>query len=100
MGRQATRSDKEIEKAVERYLKGENVNSLAKQYGISRAGLYLWIKKAREAATEKSRLDAIGVKGAETETRISKDLELKALREDNARLRKALFDLMIKYKEL
>lgn len=100
MGRAVTRPQKEIDKAVERYLKGEDVDSLARQYGVSRAGMYLWIKKAKAAATTSARLAEIGPKGIETEKRISKDLELKALREDNERLRKALFDLMVKHKEL
>ena len=100
MSRQVTRPQKEIDQAVERYLNGENVNKLAKQYGVSRAGLYLWIKKAKDAATNNQRLSEIGAKGIETEKRISKDLELKVLREDNERLRKALFDMMVKHKEL
>lgn len=100
MGREITRPQKEIDKAVERYLKGEDVNSLARQYGISRAGMYLWIKRAKNAATAKQRLADIGEKGVESEKRISKDLELKALRDDNDRLRKALFEMMVKHKEL
>lgn len=100
MGRQATRPQKEIDKAVERYLGGEPVDSLAKQYKISRAGFYLWVKRAKQEATTKQRLTEIGEKGVETEKRISKDLELKALREDNERLRKTLFELMVKHKEL
>lgn len=100
MGRQLTRPQKEIDRAVELYTKGEPVDSLAKQFKISRAGLYLWIKRAKQEATAQQRLSDIGEKGVETEKRISKDLELKALKADNERLRRALFDLMVKHKEL
>ena len=76
------------------------ISFMCDRFGVSRAGFYLWVKRAKNAATDRARLDSIGAKGVETEHRISKELELKALREDNERLRKALFDLMVRHKEL
>jgi len=76
-----------IEEAVQRYLQGEDVNSLARQYGMSRAGMYLWIKKAKQAATANMRLHDLGPKGIAREKRISVELENKALKAENEQLR-------------
>lgn len=100
MATKTTRTQKDIDKAVERYIAGEDVMSLARQYGVSRAGFYLWVKKAKEKATAARRIDEIGVKGVEHETKINLSLENKSLHAEVERLRKALFDMMVKHKEL
>lgn len=94
------RPQHEIDKAVEAYLSGENVNSLAKRYKMSRAGMYLWIRKAREdAAAAAHRLD-VGSKGIEQEKKISDRLKVKGLEQENRELKQKLFELLVKHKEL
>lgn len=100
MPRKTTRSQKEIDSAVKRYLAGEAVNGLTKEYKISRAGLYLWIRKAKEGATTEARNRDLGPKGVEQESRINKDLRLKQLEQENEVLKRKLFELMVKHKEL
>ena len=94
------RSQKDIARAVERYVKGEDVATLCREYGVSRAGFYLWVNKAKAAATAAARVAEIGEKGVEQEAMIALRLENKALREDNERLKRALFDRMVKHGEL
>jgi transposase len=99
MARKTTRSQKEIDAAVKRYLDGENATKVAKTYKVSRAGLYLWIKKRQEAAVEAAHEKDLGPRGVEQETRINKDLRLKQLEEENRKLKARLFQLMNKYGE-
>lgn len=100
MPRKPTRSQKEIDAAVKRYIAGESVNGLTKEYKISRAGLYLWIRKAKQGAATEARNRDLGPKGVEQETRINKDLRLKQLEQENEILKRKLFEMMIKHKEL
>lgn len=90
-----THPQKEIDKAVKRYLEGEDVNTLARDYKMSRAGMYIWIRKARENAATAHRSAEIGPKGVESEARISKDLRLKACESEVRALKQKLFELML-----
>lgn len=100
MPRKPTRSQKEIDAAVKRYLAGESVNGLTKEYRISRAGLYLWIRKAKEGAATQARNRELGPKGMEQETRINKDLRLKQLEQENEQLKRKLFEMLVRHNEL
>jgi hypothetical protein len=99
MARKTTRSQKEIDSAIKRYLAGESVNGLSKEYRISRAGMYLWLKKAKAEATQVKHVREVGKRGVEQEVRINKDLRLKQLEEENKKLKDRLFQLMNKYGE-
>jgi transposase-like protein len=94
------RPQHEIDAAVRRYMQGESAASLARQYKISRAGMYLWIKKAREGAAQQARMREIGAEGISRETRINKDLRIRQLENENRELKQRLFDLMLKHRLL
>lgn len=94
-----TPADK-IAQAVRRYMAGEAVETLAKEYRVSTAGVYLWLKKAKEEAARNKRLAEIGPKGVAKEDSISKELRLRQLEQENDKLKKALFDLMVKHGEI
>lgn len=84
-----------IEKAVKRYMAGEQVTALAKEFKVSVPGLYLWIKKAKEQAAEHAKYDGMGT-GAKAQDQVLKDrMSLAALRAENEKLKKALFNLML-----
>jgi transposase len=100
MGRVTTRPQKQIDQAVERYLKGEDASSLARQYGVSRAGFYLWVNRAKKNAVNEARAKDIGPQGVAKEAEINVRLENKSLRAENEELRKKLFALLVKHKEL
>jgi transposase len=75
VSRPKKRTQEEIDKAVERYVNGESVEALCREYNISRAGFYLWVNKAKQAATTQLRLEEIGENGLAVEERIKLELE-------------------------
>lgn len=92
------RPQHEIDAAVKKYLQGEPVESLAKQYKVSRAGMYLWIKKARTEATHEARVRDIGKAGVDRESQINKDVLIRQLKRENDELKQKLFKLMLDHK--
>jgi len=84
---------------VRRYLEGEAAPALAKEYQISRAGMYLWIRKAQEQVTRTALKPGTGPKETARNERISDKLKIKQLTEENELLKRRLFELMSKYKE-
>jgi transposase-like protein len=93
MARKSQHSQATIKRLVQRASRGESVQALAKEFKISRAGAYLWIRKVREAAMH-----------AATKSPAPRAKEqlitVKALLEENARLKRRLFELLLKHGEL
>jgi transposase-like protein len=90
----------QINQAVKRYLEGEQVVALAKEYKISVPGFYLWIKRAREAAAAQAALVDISPKQQEKDQAISLRLRVDKLQQENDQLKKKLFELMLKHGEI
>ena len=84
-----------IEKAVKRYMAGEQVTALAKELKVSVPGFYLWIKKAKEAAAETARKRSMSPATITAEERIAAVMTARELKQENERLKKALFNLML-----
>lgn len=95
-----TRSAEERTAAVKRYADGEQVVSLCKEYKVSKAGFYFWVRKAKEEAAKQARAIEIGPRGVEQEIRINKDLYIKQLEDKVRDLEAKLFRLMIKHNEM
>lgn len=76
-------SSEEIEQAVKRRMAGDSVASLCKEFRISRAGLYLWLRKAKQEAKERIRARELGPKVIEQEARINMALYIKKLEQEN-----------------
>jgi transposase len=93
MARKSQHSQATIKRLVQRASRGESVEALAKEFKISRAGAYLWIRKVREAAMHEA------VKSPPTRAE-EQAITVKALLQENARLKRRLFELLVKYGEL
>jgi hypothetical protein len=52
-----------IDAAVKRHLDGESAAILAKYYGMSRPGFYLWVKKYKTARLEEAARPPAGIDG-------------------------------------
>lgn len=91
----SSHSEEQKEQAVRLYLQGEPVRSLAKQFKISVPGMYLWIKNAREDAAEEARRSALSPTAQKKEDEVNLKLRVQHLENENALLKKRLFDLMI-----
>lgn len=90
----ATPRDK-IETAVKRYLAGESAAVLAKFYGISRPQMYNWINKVKGELLERSRKQSIVPGQHDKVDRTTLAVELAALKAENERLRRRLFEEMV-----
>lgn len=88
------------EKAVKRYMGGEQARSLAKEFKVSVPGLYLWIKNAKEDAARKVRAADLGPEGMKREADTTVRLKMRHLEQENDTLKKKLFELMLKHGEL
>src|SRR5579864_85901 len=91
---------KDIQKAVERYKKGERVAALAKELGVSEAALYIWIKADRAKQLERVKAKGITPQTAAKAEKRDLALENKALRDENERLWAKVRELMFKAGEL
>ena len=100
MGIKSKHTSDQISKAVQRYVQGDQVTVLAKEYKVSVPGMYLWIAKARDEAAEQVRRQAMSPGTVEIDKKVNVELQLKAVMVDNDRLRRKLLDLMIKSGEL
>lgn len=85
-----------IEEACRRHINGESAEALATEYGISKAGFYLWVRQFKQrvletpatlAATKEAKLEQLVV-------------EVAALKEENRQLRNKVISLMIKAGEM
>lgn len=88
---------KAIDKAVARYLGGESVIALAKEYKISRAMFYLWAKKYKRNVLEQAARKDIVSPPADKRA-LSTQIQL--LRLENARLGNKVVALMLKLGEI
>lgn len=89
-----------IEQAVRRYLAGEKVPVLAKHYRISRPGFYLWVKKFKAAALERDSRFDMSPQAIESAEIYKRDVEIGALRLELSRVKKKLFEIMVKHSEI
>lgn len=81
--------------AIKRAMAGENVDKIARDVGVSRAGLYLWIRRAKADAAARA---SAGVTGkTKDDNHVMTELEVRGLREENERLKQRLFELMVKH---
>lgn len=85
-----------IDQACRRHLNGEPAEALATEYGISKAGFYVWVRQYKQrilakpaalASTPEARLETLAV-------------EVAALKEENRQLRNKVISLMLKAGEM
>lgn len=88
-------SHEKIEEAVKRYLAGESAAVLAKYYKISRPGFYLWIKKVQAEMLDKAKHANMTPASLEKSDRVTMRVEIGALKAENERLKRKLFEMMI-----
>jgi hypothetical protein len=89
-----------IEKAVQRYMKGEQAVALAKEYRISKPGFYLWVARHKQELLEKSKTANMTPADAAVADKRTLLVELEALRLENRKLREKLIATMIKSGEI
>ena len=85
-----------IDTAVKRYFDGESAAVLAKYYGMSKPGFYLWVKKARDAILEKSMRVDMTPQAKETAELRDLMLQVQAERAENLKLKRLCCELMLK----
>lgn len=89
-----TPADK-IQKAVKRYLEGEQVIALAKEYKVSRPGFYLWIKKYKEDMIEEAKHKNMSAPSLDKAEKVNLVVENNAMKGEIQRLKQKLFELML-----
>jgi transposase-like protein len=89
-----------IDEALKRYLSGERAAALAKEYGISKAGIYLWLRKGKETMIENAKRADMSPRDKEAADMLRLRGELEEEKRINARLKNKLIDLMVRAGEL
>lgn len=97
---QTSRSHADIEKAVKRFMGGEQAVALAREFGISKPGFYLWVKKFKAEQLERSKTSGMSPRDAATADKRTLILEVEALKLENRKLRDSLLSKMLKLGEL
>jgi hypothetical protein len=91
---------KAIARALERYKKGERVEALAEELGVSQAAVYLWIKADKQRELDRIKAKGITPQNAAKADRRDLAIENKALKAENDRLWAKVRELMLKTGEL
>ena len=94
------RTQADVSAAVARYLAGDSVTSLARQFGVSKPAVYLWIAKYKKDAIDKQRTADMSPADAAIADKQTLLIEIDALRAENRRLRDKVIASMIKSGEL
>jgi transposase-like protein len=94
---QTATSPKVIARTIERYKRGERVVALAKELGVSEAGVYLWIKAEKAQQLERLKRADMTPQAAEKADKRDLAVQIKELRAENTKLRNRLLELMLKY---
>lgn len=96
-GDKGPRDPKTIEEAVRRHLEGrEQVTTLCREYKISRAGFYNWVKAYKDEVMRRSMRAGMTPKDAETSVKADLLAEIAALKTENRKLRDRLVATMLK----
>lgn len=95
MGVKGKWSDDKKRSIVERFLAGEQVESLAKEIGASRPALYLWIKAYRDNAMIVDRRANMTEADIEKAEKRDVVIRLRSVEMDRDMYKKKLFDLMV-----
>lgn len=90
------RTQADRDKFVKRYYSDEPVASLIKEFKISRAQAYNWIKRYDEENEAVTKSPA----AAEKEEKVSLRKRVSQLEDENKRLLQKVMAMMIKYKEI
>lgn len=97
-GRPPQRTQETIDEAVKRHLEGkEQVTTLCKYYGVSKAGFYLWVKNYKDRVMAQSRRVGMSPEGLEKAERSELVVQVQTLQAENRKLRDRLVSLMMKY---
>lgn len=97
-GRPAQRTQETIDEAVKRHLEGkEQVTTLCKYYGVSKAGFYLWVTNYKNRVLEQSKRSGMTTEGIEKAERSELVVQVAQLQAENRKLRDRLVSLMMKY---
>jgi transposase-like protein len=88
-------------KAIARFIKrhlegGESVTALAKEFKVSRAGAYLWLRRHRDEAIIQSMQRGLSAKSKDKAEKMTLRAENQALKKENAKLRSMVMSLLIK----
>jgi predicted DNA-binding protein YlxM (UPF0122 family) len=89
-----------IDEAFKRYLSGERAVALAKEYKISKPGIYLWIQKGKKMMIENAKRADMSQSDKEAADMLRLRGELDEEKRINARLKNKLIDLMVRAGEL
>ena len=88
------------DEAVRRALAGEPVNTLAREYGASRAVIYIWIRLYKAERVESNRRNHMSSKTRSVEEKINTRIQVRMLEQENYALKQRVFELMYKHGEL
>jgi transposase-like protein len=91
---------KQIDRFIRCHLAGESVTALAREYRVSRAGAYLWLKKHREEVLARSMRVGTTAKSRDKAEKVSLRAENAQLKRENAQLRDKVVSLMVKAGEI
>lgn len=95
MKRNVTKTPEDrVKSAVKRYLAGEQVQALAKEYKVSRPGFYLWINKYKEDLVAQAKRAGMSAESIEKSDKVNLAIENQAMKAEIARLKQKLFELM------
>jgi transposase-like protein len=90
-----------VDKFIKRHLEGgESVEALAKEYKISRASGYAWLKKHRDALLSQTMREGMSPTAIEKSDKATLVAQVQALKLENAKLRNKVVSLMIKAGDL
>lgn len=88
---------KTIARFIKRHLEeNESVTALAKEYRVSRATGYLWLKRHRSAAVEQTLKAGMSRASIEKADKMTLRAENAYLKRENAKLRTMVVNLLIK----
>jgi transposase-like protein len=92
---------KQVDKFIKRHLEGdESVEALAKEYKISRATGYMWLRKHREQLLEQTMHEGMSPAAIEKSDKMTLIAQIAQLKIENAKLRNRVVSLMIKAGDL
>lgn len=80
---------------VERYLAGDKVAALSKEYGVSRPAVYNWIKEYKDEIVNRSRTANMSAADLEHADKRDLRIEVRALTKTVDYLKHKIFDLMV-----
>ena len=83
------------EQVVKRYLAGEDARSLARENKVSVAGVYLWIKKARNEKAQAMARQDMTPEDLRRESLDELRQRVQVLTTENDRLKRVVFEYMV-----